>query len=528
MLNLGIIISASSEITDSMADEVKNSLQYEHTGFHADIEHMSGLFNRNSISTIVLWNVQKNNLGNEILKAYREYVKTENGLPEIITYIYITCHGSVSSLSIAMSDENTNRTTSVEFTELKKMFDQIPGKKILMVDACHSGACIDGSHKKDEIKKMLEDMNRSMIRSFTRKRGTGRLRHGEFIDPDYHVIAASHTNELSFFNSDGSAFTKLWCKGAGLDWKTGATIAREADREKKGYVTFGDLCRYTEERTTEIEENQQLVTYVQDDTCWPENSLFPVFRDLPIRGDRFYYSVIIGVADEKNAGTDADIEINLQGDEGETGYFLLDRPDVDDFEQGTENWFLIETAKEIGELKSFSIRSDGKKKSPDCVICGVGIGDGNRADNEAIYSHSGKWLFSSHKLSYQFFVCSYEKDGHKYDITVKTGDKDNAGTDADIEVQLFGTGGKSIYFLLDSDADDFERGSSRTYQVVVDKDLQRLDFITVRSDDTGPDAEFYLESVTVRDCERGNVYTAQQCGKWFSRTGGLIHSFRME
>lgn len=49
-------------------------------------------------------------------------------------------------------------------------------------------------------------------------------------------------------------------------------------------------------------------------------------------------------------------------------------------------------------------------------------------------------------------------EAKKYKISVYTGDKKNAGTDADVFITLFGTLGSSKEWKLDNSKNNFERG----------------------------------------------------------------------
>ena len=514
MQNLGIIIIASNMITENMTDEKKKSLQIEWSGRVANTEHISGLFQRNCISQFVLQRVPKAELQKRILNIYQDYCEKQKETSGLVTYIYMNCHGSPSSLQIAMNDRNPNVTTSVTYPELKAIFDQIPGKKVLMIQSCHSGASIDGPKKNDEIKRMLEDMNRTSIRSFTRKRRDGHQRSGEFIDPYYYVITSSLPDSTSTYTSAGAQLTQLWSNGAGWDWAEKEAIDRQADFDSKGYVTLGDLCRYTQRKVSNTGK-------IFDDMCFPENSIFPVFADERIIGDEYYYRLGISVEDREDAGTDAIMHISLQGTDGETGLLRLDHF-LSDFDKGTQTQRIIRTRKNIGQLQSFTIRCDGKGKAPNLRIWKIEIEDLNREESRTF---KGFWMFSDVKGAHQFFL--YDKKSlPQYDVTVTIGKGEDAGTDANIEVQLHGTGGNSIFFLLDSYANDFEAGSGRTYTVSAEG-LGTLKQITLRSDNTGPAPAFYVESIAVNDIAAEKQYSVR-CKQWFSQSGDLFKTFDLK
>ena len=55
-------------------------------------------------------------------------------------------------------------------------------------------------------------------------------------------------------------------------------------------------------------------------------------------------------------------------------------------------------------------------------------------------------------------ICFHLSKVIPYVITVKTGDKRGAGTDANVFMQIYGAEGKTEEIRLDSKSDNFERG----------------------------------------------------------------------
>ena len=107
-----------------------------------------------------------------------------------------------------------------------------------------------------------------------------------------------------------------------------------------------------------------------------------------------------------------------------------------------------------------------------------------------------------------FFFKHYRKNANAgfYLVTVKTGNVENAGTDAGIFITFFGEKGASNECELDSSRDDFERGHTDRFVVETDTRVGTLRQILIRSNNSGKYAEFYLESVTVWDIEANKNY----------------------
>ncbi len=275
--NLGLIITASKLFTSQMTDREKEELKNEKEKRSSNRKIISGLFRRNAITPTVL----KNTSLDVFKKTVQSLFKNADALST--KYIYINCHGNKNGLGMVM---NGNDITSVSYSDLKTILDDIPGNKVLMIESCHSGESITVATRslhKQSIQTTPEDVNKAIINTFAPKTNL-HVRTGEFRANNYLVITACHGNEFAWGNTDGSILTKMWAEAAGWDWSKKKITTRKADREGKGYVTLKELCDYTAQHTEiKIDPDTHVVTtHYQNDMCYPENSTAPVFGDFPI------------------------------------------------------------------------------------------------------------------------------------------------------------------------------------------------------------------------------------------------------
>ncbi|HAA33026.1 MAG TPA: hypothetical protein DCE56_41540 [Cyanobacteria bacterium UBA8553] len=87
-----------------------------------------------------------------------------------------------------------------------------------------------------------------------------------------------------------------------------------------------------------------------------------------------------------------------------------------------------------------------------------------------------------------------------YNVTIKTGDKRGAGTNANVRIQLIGELGetdKNGYLLDKTGYDDFERDAKDTYEVRVDKELGNIEKVRIWHDNAGSGAGWYLDWIKV-------------------------------
>ena len=91
-----------------------------------------------------------------------------------------------------------------------------------------------------------------------------------------------------------------------------------------------------------------------------------------------------------------------------------------------------------------------------------------------------------------------------YTIWVQTGERDNAGTSANVYIELYGTNGNSGWFTLDTpNYNDFEKGAFDRY-FHTNQDLGNIVNVCLTHDNTDDGAGWFLEEIKVESDEGGN------------------------
>ncbi|KAM7392648.1 hypothetical protein PAMA_007662 [Pampus argenteus] len=105
-----------------------------------------------------------------------------------------------------------------------------------------------------------------------------------------------------------------------------------------------------------------------------------------------------------------------------------------------------------------------------------------------------------------------------YEVTVVTGDVQNAGTDTQIYMSVFGANGSTEEMLLQKNEDRFERGQEDTFNMEID-DIAPLRKMRLRIDGSGSRPDWFLDQVIMRNLttEEVSVFTYEE---WLSRTRG--------
>lgn len=169
--------------------------------------------------------------------------------PEDISYFYISTHGfydpALSNLeaTLFLSDGETEAT--IDARELESCFSGVPGTKVILIDACQSGAMIG-------------------------KGISGGSTRAAFLGPDFKVLASAGgsedswywaTNEADSQQAAGSSyFSGVVCRGIS------AASGYEADHSRDGVVTLAEIYDY-------LMENHAAST----PQVYPQGDDFPFF-----------------------------------------------------------------------------------------------------------------------------------------------------------------------------------------------------------------------------------------------------------
>ncbi len=142
-----------------------------------------------------------------------------------VSLFYISTHGvweegmDSGGMTLLLSDGQ--RETGVTAWQLRTMFDQIRGTKVLFIDACHAGAMLG--------------------------KGVSTLLENVFASPDYIVLCSSSGSQKSWYWSGDIEGERL----AGAGYFSGALVratsergAYGADDNRDGLITLTELKRY--------------------------------------------------------------------------------------------------------------------------------------------------------------------------------------------------------------------------------------------------------------------------------------------
>lgn len=240
------------------------------------------------------------------------------------------------------------------------------------------------------------------------------------------------------------------------------------------------------------------------------------------------YRVVVHTANSRGAGTDANVYINLMGESGESSDKVLESGQ-DDFERGQADEFVLEVP-DIGMLKSIKIGHDNSGPGAGWKLDNVLVQ--NMLTKEQIDFKAFRWLdknqddgATSLTISAQPLVGADGKPVRflvPWHIKVKTTDERGSGTDAAVFIKLIGESGVTDNIVLESGADDFERGATNEFKIQT-KDIGKLVKIRIGHDGQGLGAGWHMDTTEVEDEDNRENYVFE-CHRWFDedQDGGLI------
>ncbi|GLC54185.1 hypothetical protein PLESTB_000832700 [Pleodorina starrii] len=250
-------------------------------------------------------------------------------------------------------------------------------------------------------------------------------------------------------------------------------------------------------------------------------------RRLPVsyrdpRTARAQYRVSVTTSNLRGAGTDANVFIQLFGEEAETGRIKLDNPGKNDFERGNTDVFMFED-KNVGSLRKIRIGHDG-----------AGLGAGwhlqrvvveNLTTGQAVVFDVNRWFDRSEddgaieRDLYPTAGAAPGDNAMNWRLVIVTANVSGAGTDADVFVTLRGDVSSFGPYTLPAPKEAFETGSSDTFSLTT-PDLGRIQALTIGHNNKGFGAAWCLSRVELENMNTGERYVFNFNNAWLDTKNG--------
>ena len=220
------------------------------------VSHMLSAFSLTPFQSHVLMD----QTGEQILSAIR--TTFHEARPQDVSLFYYSGHGAYSSEKddlgalVGVDEKKVNAAT------LRLCLDKIPGRKIVIVDACYSGNLIGRSTPTDAA---VEKFAYDFLSTFSGPSTKGlNLAAG-----NYYVITAAHSSQMSYelTTQDGAhfgVFTFAFCKGCGYDEKENVSCPLYADTNQDRVITFQEAFQYARYTALSIYSKQTAQEWSQN------------------------------------------------------------------------------------------------------------------------------------------------------------------------------------------------------------------------------------------------------------------------
>ncbi|KAM8985342.1 lipoxygenase homology domain-containing protein 1 isoform 2-T2 [Ara ararauna] len=338
-------------------------------------------------------------------------------------------------------------------------------------------------------------------------------------------------------------------KGIGDGWflesvtlKRLAKRTKDSDKKKKKKKKSED----EEEEETKDEEVMDVYTFVAHRWLAKDEGDKELVVELVPDGESALeentYEVHVLTGSVLGAGTDANVFLSIYGiGRGDTGERQLKRSNnLNKFEKGQVDVFTIK-AIDLGELKKLRIRHDNSGTSPSWFLERVEIVD--LKDSTTYYFPCQRWLAVEEDdgqivrelvpVDEAFVKKDSENEGQSlatlgleqkaksttYTVKVKTGDKKNAGTDANVFITLYGSKDDTGIVSLKAsktNKNKFERGKVDEF-TVESVDIGDLKKIKIGHDNKGNSTGWFLEWVELDAPSLGQCLKFP-CGRWLDKS----------
>ena len=183
-----------------------------------------------------------------------------------VSLIYINCHGDFDDTARIELHDGTRVTA----TQLEQLLRAIPGKVVVIVDCCRSGAFLGRGEAADRFTSAVCDAFRSEPSSaFAAEKYLVLTSAG--VDQDsYRRSFSASTDE----DSMASIMARSLCEGAGWDLIEDRVCTLKADADRDRAVTLQEIFQYTHRRVLYYLEGTGVAQSVR---VWPEGDQTALF-----------------------------------------------------------------------------------------------------------------------------------------------------------------------------------------------------------------------------------------------------------
>ncbi|KAL8614281.1 hypothetical protein ACOMHN_007619 [Nucella lapillus] len=220
----------------------------------------------------------------------------------------------------------------------------------------------------------------------------------------------------------------------------------------------------------------------------------------PIKSAKTEYEIVTVTGDLLGGGTNANVFLTVFGKTGTTRKVHLKNSSKTMFKRGSSDVFRVKTNC-VGPMKKIRIEHDNTGVGSGWYLERVVVTDLHNTQWKYFFP-CGQWLSKTEgdRAICRDLIGSHDplatRKASKYKVSVFTGNKRGAGSDANVYITMFGEFGDSGEKKLSSRKNNFERGKMDEFLLECPK-LGRLERIRVGHDNSGFGPGWFLDKNTV-------------------------------
>ncbi|XP_021373395.1 lipoxygenase homology domain-containing protein 1-like isoform X2 [Mizuhopecten yessoensis] len=304
---------------------------------------------------------------------------------------------------------------------------------------------------------------------------------------------------------------------AGSGWYLDKVVVREFESAKESFVFQCDKWLDTGEDDQEIVRELTLTEVAIEEEKPPSPKGVP-------------WKICTVTGEEAGQGTGSAAVVVIYGSKGQTDPKVIGESEEFRFEMGKTDEFKVHVEEDIGEVYKVRVGFHSSEhdlmwyESPDSAPSWFlkQMTLTNMKSDVTLTFPGDQWIkldgFNDYWKEFAVKADSAEDQltGKTYSLEVHTGDKFQAGTDANVFVELFGergNTGRRRLLTSRNNANKFEQGARDLFEVEA-VDLGKLTKVVVGHDGENPGSGWYLDNVTVSVSDKPTHKFIFKCEKW--------------
>lgn len=202
-----------------------------------------------------------------LLKAIRETFAPEKVKEQDISLLFYSGHGLENGSLLGIDLEE------LTLSDFHRALDEIPGRKVLLLDCCYSGTHIPQARTmlRGRSVTQADQFNASVIAEFSPDRAPRMMRAVMPEDRrEYFILTACAADELSWETRKGvrrfGVFTRYMAMGLGYDERDEVECDLMADADQNGVITIREIYEYAREEVAALNtpDKQNVQVYPTD------------------------------------------------------------------------------------------------------------------------------------------------------------------------------------------------------------------------------------------------------------------------